>query len=159
MPNIASLLGSSRQPPPSFPKQEQLRRLKKKMKEMEDFAKKNVKSEALAAALQRAMKQLEQSKEGECKTAAEVLENAMKSLELSKMELQEIAKSAKDLQELEKALKTLQMAKKLNEKGELEGDPGDNPSMEDYAEMYAEMMAGRGFQEGEGEGEGGQQAW
>ncbi len=135
-------------------KQEQLRRLKKKMKEMEDFAKKNVKSEALAAALHRAMKQLEASKEGEGRTAAEALENAMKSLELSKMELQEIAKSAKDLHELEKALKTLQMARKLNEQGDLEDDPGGNPTMENYAEMYAEMMAGMGFQEGEGDGEG-----
>ena len=135
-------------------KQEALRRLKKKMKEMEDFAKKNVKSEALAAALQRAMKQLESSKEGKGKSAAEALENAMKSLDLSKMELQEIAKSAKDLQELEKALKTMQMAKKINEQGELEGEPGDNPTMADYAEMYAEMMEGMGFQEGEGEGEG-----
>ena len=135
-------------------KQEHLRRLKKKMNEMEDFAKKNVKSEALTAALQRAMKQLEASKEGEGRTAAEALENAMKSLELSKMELQEITKSAKGLQKLEKALRTLQMARKLNEQGELEGDPGDNPTMEDYAEMYAEMMAGMGFQDGEGDGEG-----
>lgn len=135
-------------------KQEMLRRLKKKMKDMEDFAKKNVKSEALAAALQRAMKQLESSKGSEGKSAAQALDEAMKSLELSKMELQEIARSAKDLQELEKALKTLQMAKKLNEQGELTGEAGDNPTMEDYAEMYAEMMAGMGFQEGEGDGDG-----
>jgi hypothetical protein len=135
-------------------KQEALRKLKKKMKEMEDFAKKNVKSEALAAALQRAMKQLEASKDGDKKSAAEALEAAMKSLDLSKMELQEIAKSAKDMQELEKALKTMQMAKKLNEQGELTGEAGESPTMEDYAEMYAEMMAELGFGEGEGDGDG-----
>jgi chemotaxis protein histidine kinase CheA len=135
-------------------KQEAFQKLKKKLKEMEDFAKKNVKSEALAAALQRAMKQLEASKDGDKKSAAEALEAAMKSLDLSKMELQEIAKSAKDMKELEQALKTMQMAKKLNEQGELTGEAGESPTMEDYAEMYAEMYAELGFGEGDGDGDG-----
>ena len=80
-------------------------------------------------------------------------------MELSKMELEEIAQSAKDLKALEEALKTIQMAKKANEQGQLDGEMAEGmTSMEDYAEMYAQMI-GQGDGEGlggEGFGEGGE---
>ncbi len=84
------------------------KQIKKKMKELSDFASQKVNSKPLTAALQRAMKQLEMSKmEGLDK---ESLEAAEKSLDLTKLELKEIAQSAKDLKALEEALKVVQMA-------------------------------------------------
>jgi hypothetical protein len=77
------------------------------------------------------------------------------SLELSKMELEEMAQSSRDLKELEKALQTLQMAKKAAEQDQLDGQEcEDCVSLEDYQEFYAELMAELGLEPGEGAGEG-----
>lgn len=127
-------------------------KVKKRMKDLSDFASDKVNSKPLAAALQRAMKQMELSKmEG---MDSEGREAAEKSLELAKAELQEIAQSAKDLKALEEALKVIQMAKKLNEKEKLDGEGSEGAeTMEDYAELYAQLMAQLGM-DGEGDGEG-----
>jgi hypothetical protein len=86
----------------------------------------------------------------ESKEACEACE---KSLDLAKMELQEIAQSAKDLQALEEALKVIQMAKQLNDKEQLDGDQTEGAqSLEEYAEFYAQLMAQLGLMEEE-EGE------
>lgn len=141
-------------------RQEQLRKVEERLKRMEKFARENANSKPLAAALQRAMQQLDAArkagigKEGEKALSTEALESMKESLELSKMELQEIAQSARDLKELEKALQTLQMAKQANQQGELDGQEcEDCVSLEDYQEYYKELIAQLG--EGDGQGLGG----
>lgn len=135
-------------------------KLKKRMKELADFASDKVKSKPLSAALERAMKQLDMAKLDNLST--ESLEAAEKSLDLSKMELKEIAQSAKDLKALEEALKVTQMAKRVNDEGKLDGEAAQQcESMADYAELYAQLMDGMengddgdGDEDGEGDGLG-----
>ncbi|MBT6154445.1 MAG: hypothetical protein HOL01_27395 [Planctomycetaceae bacterium] len=131
---------------------ELMQKLQKRMKDMEKFAKEQANSKTLAAALQRAQKQMEMMDGELSKEAQKALQQ---SLELSKLELEELAQSARDLKQLEKALKTLQMAKKLNQGEQLDGEKCENcSSLADYEELYAEMMAESGMGEGEGEGNG-----
>lgn len=124
-------------------------KIKKKLRELEEFASDKVNSKPLKAALQRAMKQLEMTKfDSMSKEAKKALQESM---ELAKMELKEIAQTAKDLKALEEALKAIQMAKKANDKQALDGEACENcVSMADYAELFAEL----GGMEGEGDGEG-----
>lgn len=131
-------------------------KIKKQLKELAEVAGERANSKPLAAALQRAMKQLEMAKM-EGLDSKEALEAAEKSLDLAKGELQEIAQSAKDLKALEEALKTIQMAKQLNGKEKLDGEAAEGAgaeSISDYAEYYAELMAQLGLGEGDGEGDG-----
>jgi hypothetical protein len=136
------------------------KKIKKQMKELSDFASQKVNSKPLTAALQRAMKQLEMSKmEGLDK---ESLEAAEKSLDLTKLELKEIAQSAKDLKALEEALKVVQQAKQLNDQEKLDGEQSEGTqTIEEYAEFYAQLIAQNGGgeeegEEGDGEGMGGE---
>jgi hypothetical protein len=126
-------------------------KIKKRMKELSDFASQKANSKPLTAALQRAMKQLEMSKmEGLDK---ESLEAAEKSLDLTKLELKEIAQSAKDLKALEEALKVVQMAKQLNDQEKLDGEQSEGTqTIEEYAEFYAQLIAQLGGGEGEDDG-------
>jgi hypothetical protein len=128
-------------------------KIKKRMKELSDFASDKVNSKPLTAALQRAMKQLETAKmEG---MDQESVDAAERSLDLTKLELKEIAQSAKDLKALEEALKVVQMAKQLNDQEKLDGEQADAAqTIEEYAEYYAELIAQLGGSE-EGEGEEG----
>ncbi len=134
------------------------RQLKDRLDKLNEFAEKKVNSNQLSAALERAMQQLEAARN------PEMLEDAMEavkeSMELSQLELQEIAQSAEDMKELEEALKAVQMAKKLNEKEKLDGEQSQKcRNMKEYEELYAqllsEMGAGEGELGGEGFGEGG----
>ncbi|RPI80277.1 MAG: hypothetical protein EHM42_12345, partial [Planctomycetaceae bacterium] len=131
-------------------------KIRKKLKDLNQFAGDRVGSKPLSAALQRAMQQLEMSRmEGmDPKEAAQAVKE---SLELSKAELQEIAQSAKDLQKLEESLKIMQMAKQLNEQEKLDGEETEGMGdMGEYEEFYQELIAQLGLSgmEGEGEGEG-----
>lgn len=130
-------------------------KIKKRMKELSNFASDKVNSKPLTAALQRAMKQLEMAKmEGLDKESVEAAE---KSLDLTKLELKEIAQSAKDLKALEEALKVVQMAKQLNDQEKLDGEQSEGAqTIEEYAEFYAQLIAQMGGgEEGEGkEGDG-----
>jgi hypothetical protein len=130
-------------------------KIKKRMKELSDFASDKVNSKPLAAALQRAMKQLETAKmEGMDKEAVEAAE---RSLDLTKLELKEIAQSAKDLKALEEALKVVQMAKQLNDSEKLDGEMAEGAqTMEEYAEFYAQLIAQLGGAEEEGDDTGGE---
>lgn len=134
-------------------RQELQQEIKREMKELQDFAREKVKSGQLQASLQRAMKQME-SGQTDPKLLSEAMEAAQESLDLAKMELKEIAQSARDLKALEESLKAIQAAKKLNEAGQLDGESGEGQGLEDYAEMYAEMMAEMGEGQGEGDGQG-----
>jgi hypothetical protein len=130
------------------------KKIKKRMKELADFANDKANSKPLAAALQRAMKQLEMAKmEGMDKESVEAAE---RSLDLTKLELKEIAQSAKDLKALEEALKTVQMAKQLNDQEKLDGEQTEGAqTIEEYAEFYAQLIAQLGGEAGEGEEEDG----
>lgn len=134
-------------------------KIKKRMKELTDFANDKVNSKPLAAALQRAMKQLETAKmEGMDKESVEAAE---KSLDLTKLELKEIAQSAKDLKALEDALKVVQMAKQLNDQEKLDGEQSEGAqTIEEYAEFYAQLIAELGMagepEEGDGDDTGGE---
>jgi hypothetical protein len=127
-------------------------KIKKRMKELSDFASDKVNSKPLTAALQRAMKQLETAKmEGLDKESVEAAE---RSLDLTKLELKEIAQSAKDLKALEEALKVVQMAKQLNDQEKLDGEQAEGAqTIEEYAEFYSQLLAQLGMTEGEGDGE------
>lgn len=129
------------------------KQIKKRMKDLNEFASNKVNSKPLTAALQRAMKQLEMSKmEGMDK---EAIEAAEKSLDLTKLELKEIAQSAKDLKALEEALKVVQMAKQLNDSEKLDGEQSEGTqTIEEYAEFYSQLLADLGMTEGEGDGDG-----
>jgi len=131
------------------------RQIQKKMDELADLAK-DQGAKSMQAALQRAMDQLDAAKDG--KLSTEALQQAMESMDLSKMELQQMAQSVRDMKSLEEALKTLAKAKQLNNKDQLDGEMADAAaSMEDYEALYEEMMAkmrAEGMGEGEGEGDG-----
>ena len=135
--------------------------LRKQLQDLKKFSSEKAGSKDLENALSQALKSLEavasQKKNGESEgseSEGELGENEMsqeaqqalkESLELSKKELQEIARSAKDMKQLEEALKTLQQAEKLNTDGQLDGEQCENcNSLSDYAEMYNQMMNGRG---------------
>jgi hypothetical protein len=120
-------------------------KIKKRMKELTDFASDKANSKPLTAALQRAMKQLETARmQGMDKESVEAAE---RSLDLTKLELKEIAQSAKDLKALEEALKVVQMAKQLNDQERLDGEMSEATTIEEYAEFYAQLIAQLGGSE------------
>lgn len=128
-------------------------KIKQRLRDLEELASNKLDSKPLAAAVKRALKELDASKRDGLST--EALEALTESMALVKMELKEVAQSAKDLQELEKALAAIQAAKKLNGQGELDGEGmEDLESLEDYQEYYEQLMAQMG--EGEGQGTGGE---
>ena len=137
-------------------KREQLKNeIQKKLKEMESFAREQTNSKAMAAALKRAMKQMQMAK-AKGLSPEEAFKEAMQSVDLAKMELKEVAQSAKDMKKLEEALKVLQMAKKANDKSGLDGEAcEDCLSLEDYEELYAELMGDMPGEGTGGEGQGG----
>ncbi len=137
-------------------KREQLKNeIQKKLKEMESFAREQTNSKAMAASLKRAMKQMQMA-QSKGVSPEEALKEAMQSMDLAKMELKEIAQSAKDMKKLEEALSVLQQAKKANDKSGLDGEACENcMTLEDYQELYAELMGENPGEGTGGEGQGG----
>jgi hypothetical protein len=132
------------------------RKVEKRLKALQDLANDQVGSKALQAAVQRAKEQMEAAK-ADGKMTAEEKEALQESLDVAKMELQQIAQSARDLKALEESLQSIAMAKQLNAKGELEGAMTDAmTAMEQYKELYEQLLAqGEGDpMEGDGEGTG-----
>jgi hypothetical protein len=124
-------------------KQEQLaHRLSQFAEAMKDI----VKSPNVDEALNRALAQIDAAKLNEL--AQEATQDALRSLDLSQKELEQLAQSMKDGKSLEEALKNLQMAKQLAVAGKLDGTNGkDGQSQEDYAALFAEKMAEVSLQE------------
>lgn len=121
-------------------KQELQKQIQKKLETLEKFAQKNLESKPLASALQRAMQQMDMSSLDEL--SSDAMEGAMESLELSEMELEELAKTAQELKKLEDALKTLRMAKRLNDFEKLDGKQCQQcKSLSDYEKLYREMLS------------------
>jgi len=128
--------------------------LKRKLQDLQQFARSELSSQQLVAALERATRQLEAAENGEISQAA--LQAAMESMDLAKAELQEISRNAADMKALSEALEALQIAAELNESDPLDGSQCEGcQSMADYMELYRMMMAGRSA-EGPGGGDRGQ---
>ncbi len=134
--------------------------LRKELQDLKKFSSEKAGSPELDDALNNALKALEAlaskkqgdgENSGEQEMSAEAADALRESLQLSKSELQELARSAKDMKQLEEALKTLQQAEKLNQQGQLDGEQCEGcKSLSEYAEKYKKMMAGMG-QDGEAE--------
>ncbi|MEI9896529.1 MAG: hypothetical protein WDN28_22380 [Chthoniobacter sp.] len=129
------------------------RQLAHRLSQFAEAMKEIVKSPNVDEALNRALAQVDAAKLNEL--AQEATEDAMKSLDLSKQELEQLAQSMKDGKSLEEALKNLQMAKKLAAAGQLDGQGGkDGQGEVDYAKLFAEKMAEMNEQ-GDQDGNGG----
>jgi hypothetical protein len=129
------------------------RKIEKRLKALADFAGERAGSKSLQAALNRAKEQLDAVKAGK-EMSIDAMKAMQDTLDVAKMELEQVAQSARDMKALEEALETLSMAKKLNEDGQLNGAMSDSlTAMEEYKELYQELMAQMGM-DGEGEGEG-----
>lgn len=125
----------------------------KLMQQLNDLAqamKQEMNSPQVAAALERAMQQLDMAKLGELsKDAAQA---AMESLQLSEEELKQLAQAMQDGKALEDALKNLQMAKQLAQKDKLDGAECKGAGgMADFEKLFREKIAGLG------EGQSGEQ--
>jgi hypothetical protein len=133
------------------------RKIEKRLKAMADLAAEQVGSKSLQAAVQRAKDQLEAAK-SDGKMSMEEKQALQESLDVAKMELQQIAQSARDLKALEQSLQAIADAKKLNGEGQLDGAMTDAmTAMEQYKELYEELLAQMGGDpemEGDGEGTG-----
>ena len=138
-------------------KTEMERKIEKRLKAMADLAAEQVGSKSLQAAVQRAKDQLEAAK-SDGKMTQEEKQALQDSLDVAKMELQQIAQSARDLKALEQSLQAIADAKKLNGEGQLDGAMTDAmTAMEQYKELYEELLAQMGGDpemEGDGEGTG-----
>ena len=117
--------------------------LMQRLNEMAQAMKQELNSPQMAAALQRALDQLDMSKRSQL--AREATQGALDSLQLSEKELDQLAQALKDGKALEDALKQLQMAKQLAGQGKLDGgDFQGTVSTEDYEKLFREKMAGLG---------------
>ena len=140
-----------------------MRDIQRKLRDLEELATKKMSSPELAAAVKRAMEQLEaaQRNDPSGESMREAMQALQESIDLTKMELEQIAQSASDLKSLEEALKVIQQAKQVNDQERLDGEATANlESLGDYAQYYAEMMGeggeGQGGLGGQGFGEGGE---
>lgn len=135
-------------------KQELEKKLKKKMRDLQQFAEKKAGKKDLANALDRAMKQLEMAAKGD-KLDPEAMNALKESLELSEEELEQLAKDVKDLKNIEEAMKLAQMAQQLNKAKKLDGEKCKScEGLADYEELLKELMGE--MAQGDGMGERGQ---
>lgn len=130
------------------------RKIQKQLKELADFSSSKAGSQAMTAALERAMEQLKAGKNEAL--SQEAMQALKESLELSREEMQLLAQSVRDMKNLEEALELISMSKQMNAQDQLDGEMfGGEMTLADYAEMYNEMMGMGGDGEGDGEGTGG----
>jgi len=126
--------------PDSAEKRAAQEQLAHRLSQFAEAMKEIVKSPNVDEALSRALAQVDAAKLSEL--AQEATEDAMRSLDLTKQELEQLAQSMKDGKSLEEALKNLQMAKKLAAAGKLDGASGkDGQGQEIYAALFAAKMA------------------
>lgn len=143
--------------PESKQRREELtRKLQKKLRGIQSFATKNLDSkQPLSSALKRARQQLKAATSGDKALARKALEHLAETMDLAKQELQQLAQTARDLQDIEKSLQAMKMARKANDKGQLDGKLVENAkSLDDYRELYSQLMEQLGETVSEGEGTG-----
>ena len=127
--------------------------LRRQLQDLKKFSSEKASSPELENALNQALKALEAlaakkqngeaTSEEEMQMAQEAAEALRESLELSKTELQELARSAKEMKQLEEALATLKKAEELNSEGQLDGEQCEGcQSLAEYAKKYAGMGKG-----------------
>ncbi len=132
---------------------ELMQELKERLQSMDKMAHEKLNNDQLAAALERAMQQMELAENKDLQQ--EAMQAAMQSLELSEQELEQVEQAVKDMKELEEALKTIQQAKKVNDQEKLDGGQCEKcKSLADYEALYAQMLAESDEEPQEGEGLG-----
>lgn len=120
--------------------QQKRQEIREELERLEKLAREGLDHAPSAAALARALQQLDLSQMDEL--SSEAMEGAMESLELSEMELKKLAQAAKDMKKLDQALKSLQMAKKLNQRDQLDGKQCQScKSLKDYEDLYRKMLS------------------
>ena len=133
--------------------------LAQRLNAIAETMKQELNSPQLNAALARAMQQLDMSKLAGISSSA--LDAAQQSLQLSELEMQQLAEMLQNAESLEAALKNLQMAKQLADLCKLNGgECKDCNGMGDYAALYAKLLAqgggtGPGMGPNPGQGAGG----
>lgn len=138
-------------------KQELQKQLEQRTRELTDFANKQAPNPAMGEALARALQQLDMaSMQG---LSEEALKAMQESLELSDMELDQMAQSMRDMESLQKALETLRLAQSANESQPLDGGQmSQMQALEEYRQYFLEQIKGQmcqACQAGEGQCQGG----
>ncbi len=137
------------EPGDSAEKQKAKEELQRRMKELMDFAKNELGSKSVQAALEKSMNDMDMA--GMENMMKEAMQAASNSMELGQRELERLEQAMNDMQQLESAAKASQMAKMLNELQKLsEANQEGLEGIEDYEDFYRRSM-GKG-----GEGEGGE---
>jgi hypothetical protein len=160
-------------------KKQMEKELKESIKELSEFARKEMNSNQLNSALNKALEQLNMANLGS-QMSPEAMKEIVEQMELAGMEMKDKAQTKRDIEELEKALDALAKAQQCNNAGEkgLDGgqcqNPGQTPgkgegegqgqgqgqgeegmTMEEYQAFYEQMLAqSEGQGEGEGQGQG-----
>lgn len=148
---MAEELASTKDP---IKKQELEKKLKKKLRDLQQFAEKKTSKKELANALERAMNQLQMATKGD-KVDPEAMNALKESLDLTDKEMEQLAKDVKDLKNVEDAMQLSQMAQQLNRAGKLDGQKCENcDGLADYEELLKELLGE--MEEGSGMGDRGQ---
>ena len=129
--------------PDSAEKRAAQEQVMQKLNDLAQAMKQKMNSPQVAAALERALQQLDMAKLGEM--SKEATQAALDSLQLSEDELKQLGQAIQDGKALEDALKNLQMAKQLAGQGKLDGNElGGAGGMADFEKLFAAKMAGLG---------------
>ena len=137
-------------------REELLRQAEQKMAEMKDFAEREIGSEELAQAMERAMRQMDAAQQEQL--TQEAIEAMQESGELSEMEVEQLAQAARDLEAIQEAMETLQAMREMEGRNEGEFDPTeceDCETAQDYERFYKEQLAQNEGMNGRGEREEG----
>ena len=127
--------------------------LMEQLNELAQAMKQEMNSPQVAAALERAMQQLDLAKINDL--AKDAAQAAQESLQLGAEELKQLAQAIQDGKALEDALKNLQTAKQLAGQGKLDGAEAKGANgMADFEKLFRKKMAGLGQSDGEGQDSG-----
>lgn len=138
-------------------KEKARRELKRRLRELAEFASGEANSRQMSQAAKRALSQLEMS--GKKGLSQEALAGLAQSLDLTQQEVQELARRARELATLEDALSAAQLAKAANAQKGLDGSSSASAqcdALKEYADLYGRLAGqGRGQGQGQGDGKGG----
>lgn len=139
--------------PESAAKRKLQQAMQQDLKALRDLAASQLNNRPMAQTLEQAMEQLAMA--GSKGLNQEALQALQQSLDLSELEMQQLAQNLQDLKSLEDALKTLQMAQQLNQLKQLDGTGSqDCKTLADYAALYQKLLAQAKPGAGEGAGPG-----
>lgn len=133
------------------------RELSRRLKQVADFAKNEMGTPELAAAAERAMKQMAMTEMD--KMTKDALKALAESMDLASLEAEATAQAMRDMQALEQAMQAMQMARRANAKGAkgLDGKKAGQPAgIESYMDYYEKLLREMGDGKGTGGGMGGE---